>query len=92
MKQVQLFSLTPEENNQPIFDYIDKKFDELKKSLQPKEGIVFLTRKDVSERLQYTLSTVHNLTKQGILTKYQQGGNVRYKQSEVEEAFIKINN
>ena len=91
MKQVQLLGLTPEENNQPIFDYIDKKFDELQKSFQPKERTAYLTRQEVAEMFQIDLSTVHNMTKRGVFKKYQMGATVRYKLSEVEGAFIKLN-
>ena len=41
MKQVQLLGLTPEENNKPIFNYIDKKFDELKEFYEPKKPTTF---------------------------------------------------
>ena len=63
MKQVQLLGLTPEENNQPIFDYIDKQIDELKKFYQPKEPTKYITRQEVAKMLSVDLSTVHNMTK-----------------------------
>ena len=91
MKQVQLLGMTQEENNLPIFNYIDKKFDELKKSFQPKEPTEFLTRQEVSSLLKIDLSSVHNWTKKKILQSYQIGGRVYYKRSEVENAIIKLN-
>lgn len=90
MKQVQLLGMTQEENNQPIFNYIDKKFDELKKFYQPKEPTKYLTRHEVAEMLSVDLSTVHNMTKKGILQKYQISGRVLYQRSEVENAIVKL--
>ena len=70
MKQVQLLGMTQEENNLPIFNYIDKKFDELKKFYQPKEPTQYLTRQEVAEMLSVDISTVHNLSIKGILQCY----------------------
>ena len=90
MKQVQLLGLTQEENNAPIFNYIDKKFDELKKFYQPKEPSKYLTRSEVAEMLSVDVSTVHNMTCKNVLTKYQISGRVLYVRSEVEDAIVKI--
>ena len=69
MKQIQLVGITPEENNEPIFNYIDKKFEELKKFYQPKEPTKYLTRHEVAEMLSVDLSTVHNMTKKRDITE-----------------------
>ena len=92
MKQVQLLGLTQEENNEPIFNFIDKKFDELKKFYQPKEPKQYLTRQEVAKLLSVDLSTVHNLSKRGILQKLQIGGRVLYLRSSVEKSIVKLNN
>lgn len=92
MKQVQLVGLTPEENNEPIFNYIDKKFDELKQFYQPKEPLSWLTRQQVAELLSVDVSTIHNMTTKGVLIKYQISGRVLYKRSEVESAITRLNN
>lgn len=92
MKQVQLVGLTPEENNEPIFNYIDKKFDELKQFYQPKEPLSWLTRQQVAELLSVDVSTIHNMTIKGVLIKYQISGRVLYKRSEVESAITRLNN
>ena len=92
MKQVQLVGLTPEENNEPIFNYIDKKFDELKQFYQPKEPISWLTRQQVAELLSVDVSTIHNMTIKGVLIKYQISGRVLYKRTEVESAITRLNN
>lgn len=92
MNQIQLIGLTPEENRKPVLDYIDKKINELKKHLQPKEPTNFVTRNYVAEEMLHCdLSTVHNLTKKGVLIKYQCGGRILYKRDEVENAIVKLN-
>tara|TARA_R110002033_G_scaffold140280_2_gene179173 strand:+ start:1541 stop:1795 length:255 start_codon:yes stop_codon:yes gene_type:complete len=83
--------MTQEENNLPIFNYIDKKFDELKKFYQPKEPTKYLTRHEVAEMLSVDLSTVHNMTKKGVLQKYQISGRVLYVRDEVQNSIIKLN-
>ena len=91
MKLIQLVGITPEENRKPILDYIDKKINELKESFTPKEPTQFITRNYVAEEMLHCdLSTVHNLTKKGVLTKYQIGGRVLYKREEVENAIVKL--
>jgi hypothetical protein len=90
MTQIQLVGITTEEHNLPIFNYIDKKFEELKKHFQPKELTKYLTRKEVAEMLSVDISSVHNMSKRGVLQKYQISGKVLYKRSEVEAAIIKL--
>ncbi len=90
MQQIQLVGLTPEENRKPVFEYIDKKFEDLKQHLQPKEPTKYLTRHEVAEMLSVDLSTVHNLSVKGTLQKYQIGGRVLYKRQEVEDAIVKL--
>jgi excisionase family DNA binding protein len=90
MKILQFIGLTPEENNTPIFEYLDKKFEDLKKNLQPKEPNQYLTRNEVAELLSVDLSTVHNLSKKGTLQKFQIGGRVLYKRKQVEASIIKL--
>ena len=90
MKQVQLVSISLEELNLSIFNYIDKKIDEIKKLYQPKEPTKYLTRKEVAEMLSVDISSVHNMSKKGVLQKYQISGRVLYIRSEVEAAIIKL--
>ncbi len=90
MKTIQLVGLTPEENNKPVLDYIDKKFEDLKKHLQPKEPTQYLTRNEVAEMLKVDISTVHNLSVKGILQKFQIGGRVLYKRKQIEEAIVEL--
>lgn len=90
MNQIHLVGITTEEHNSPIFNYIDKKIDELKKLYQPKEPTKYLTRQGVAEMLSMDISSVHNMSKKGILQKYQISGRVLYIRSEVEKAIIKL--
>lgn len=91
MNNVPSVAETTEQKNQLFFQYFDKKFDELKKNFQLKEPTKYVTRNYVAnEILHCDLSTIHNLTKRGILQKYQIGGRVLYKLSEVENSIIKI--
>lgn len=90
MRQIQLVGITPEENNKPVFEYIDKKFNDLKKHLQPKEPTSYLTRQETAELLKVDLSTIHNWTKQNKLVAYSIGARVYYKRKEVENAIVKL--
>ena len=78
-------------NLQKDLDKIKSKLEELEKKFQPKEPTKYVTRNFVAdEMLHCDLSTVHNLTVKGILTKYQIGGRVLYIHEEVENAIIQI--
>lgn len=88
----QLHNLEPKEILNPIED-LKKEIKDLKLHFQPKIPTQFVTRQHVAdEMLHCDLSTVHNLTKKGVLTKYGIGGRVLYKRAEVEEAIIQLNN
>ena len=100
-KQIQFVAISPEESNQPIFDYLDKKFKEIKKSYlesyqeiresyQPKEPTKYLTKQEVSKLLCINLASVNNWTKKKILQSYRIGGRVLYKLSEIEESIVKL--
>jgi len=90
MKKVQLITITPEDLNQPIFDYIDKKFDELKLHLQPQQQTKYLTRLEVCELLNVSLVTLHTWNKNGKLKAYGIGGRVLYLQEDIDNAIIKL--
>ena len=90
MKQIQLVGITPEENNKPIFEYIDRKFDDLKKFYEPKTPTEFLTRQETAELLKVDVSSIHNYTKRKILQSYALQGRVYYKRSEIESAIVKL--
>ena len=90
MKKNKLLTKIIEEFNQPIFDHIDKKFEELQKFYQPITPTEYITKKEVSEILSIKATSVHNWTKKKILQSYRIGGRVLYKRSEVEKAILKL--
>ena len=91
MAQIQFFNVTPEQLQNAIIEGVNSQLKDFKKHLQPKEPTKFVTRNYVAkEMLHCNLSTVHNLTKKGVLVKYQIGGKVLYRRDEVENAIIKL--
>jgi hypothetical protein len=91
MQQIQFISITPEQLQDKIINGVKSQLEDLKKFYQPKEPTQFVTRNYVADEILHCdLSTVHNLTKKGVLIKYQCGGRVLYKRKEVENAIIKL--
>lgn len=93
MQQIQFIQITPQQLQNAIIEGVKNQLEDINKYLQPKSPTQFVTRQYVAdEMLHCDLSTIHNLTKKGVLTKYGIGGRVLYKRAEVEEAIIQINN
>lgn len=91
MKSIQLIQITPEQLQNSILEGVKSQLQELQKNFQPKEPPKYITRQYVAdEMLHCDISTVHNLTVKGILTKYQIGGRVLFIRQEVEDAIIKL--
>ena len=79
------------EKLQSDINLIKSELADLKKNFEPKEPTQFVTRQYVAdEMLHCDLSTVHNLTVKGVLTKYAIGGRVLYKRAEVENAIVQL--
>ena len=92
MQQIEIVNLTRAEVSELVTNIVSDQIDRLKESFQPKNLPDFVTRDYVAnEILHCDLSTVHNLTTRGILTKYGIGGRVYYKLDEVLEAIQIIN-
>jgi excisionase family DNA binding protein len=91
MKQLHFISITPEEQEDRIYNRLKSEFDTLKKNFKPKEPTEFLTRNEVRDLLKVDLSTVHNWTKRGKLKAYGIGNRVYYRRDEVEEAMKPLN-
>jgi DNA-binding transcriptional MerR regulator len=53
------------------------------KQLEQQEPEALLTRQDAADMLQITLQTLHNWTKEGVLTPRYLGRRVYYKKSEI---------
>ncbi len=76
---------------QTDLDFIKSELKDLKKNFQPKEPTKYVTRSYLAnEVLHCNISTIHNLTVRGILTKYGIGGKVLYRLDEVESALVKL--
>jgi len=87
----QLHNVEPQQFLNPLLE-LKKQIEDLKIHLQPKKPTEYITRQYVAnEMLHCNLSTVHNLTKKGVLVKYGIGGRILYKRKEVENAIIKLN-
>lgn len=85
MKQVQLIGLTQEENNKPIFEYFDKKIDDLEKRLVSKTKVSkYMTTTEVIQFLRISRPTLHNWRKCGKLKSYNVVGKVLFDRVEVE--------
>jgi transposase len=89
-RSIQFLGITPEEQNKPLFKYIDKKFDEFKELYKPKKVNTYLTRSDVAKMLKIDLSSVYNWTRKGTLKSYQISGRVYYKLAEIESAIVEL--
>lgn len=87
---IQLVGLTPEENNKPIFDYIDKKFEDFKIHFQPKEDDYLMSRQEVADFFKIDLSTLYLWTKKGKLKSVGVSGRVYYRRSEVEKSLVEL--
>lgn len=88
---IQLIQLTPDELENKIVAGVKAEIEILKKEFQPREPSEYLTRNQVRDLLQVNISTVHNLTKRGVLKSYGIGARVYYKRHEVEQAIKPIN-
>lgn len=92
MKQIQILQITPEELQTAIIEGVKTELEGLKKYFQPKDPPKYITRQFIADEIIHCdISTVHNLTVKGILTKYQIGGRVLYIRDEVEAAIVKLN-
>jgi len=84
-------NLTREQFNADISAIVRKELSTFKEEdPQPSDAEVYLCRKDVARILQVDPSTVTNWRNAGILTSYQIGGRVYYKQSEILKCLKEI--
>lgn len=92
METIQFIQVDPEQFRESILKPIKVQLADLIKSLQTqlfKEE--YLSREEVSNMLKVDLSTIHNWSKKGKLTKHCIGNRVYYKRSEIENQIIQIN-
>jgi Helix-turn-helix domain len=91
MESIQLLQITPQQLQQLIVDGIKNELNKLKEHFQPKAPEELLTREETAQKLKINLSTLHNWTKSRTLTSYGIGGRVYYRNSEIEQAMVKLN-
>jgi excisionase family DNA binding protein len=86
-KQIHLIQMSIEE----FEEIIDKKLTDSWQKIQflsPSNSVDdFLTRNETAQMLRVTLPTLYDWTKRGYLQSYRMGSRIRYKRSEVNEAF-----
>ena len=86
-KQIHLIQMSIEE----FEEIIDKKLADSWQRIQflppPTPDCDYLTRKETAQILRVTLPTLYDWTKRGYLQSYRMGSRIRYKRSEVNEAF-----
>ena len=85
-----LFSVCPDDFKKDIVETLRNDIILILQKHQTKESDEYLTRKEVAELLKCDLSTIHNWTKKGKLTKYGIGDRTYYKKSDIEKAIVKI--
>jgi len=59
--------------------------------LQEKLNEAYLTRQQTANYLQISLPTLHQYTKDGLITSYRIGNKIRYKLTEIEETMKERN-
>ena len=87
MKQINITQIDPDK----FFERFQIRLEELLQKVSKKESKELLTRQETSEYLSINLSTLWSYTRKGKLNAYSIGNRVYYKQSEIDEALIKIN-
>ena len=69
---------------------MQEELENIKKNYQPKEPVELMTRQEVADYFKISFPTLHQWTKNGILSGYRTGNRVYYIRSEVENRLIRI--
>lgn len=83
-----LQGISQEELFQKIEEIVSRKLDEKIKTEKPK-SFSWLSRKEVAILLKVNVVTVHNWTRDGLLSSYRIKSRIYYKSNEVESAVVK---
>jgi len=70
---------------------IGKKSSAINVELHEKKDESYLTRQQAADFLQMSLPTLHQYTKDGLITSFRIGHKIRYKQSDIENAMKERN-
>jgi excisionase family DNA binding protein len=86
-KSICLLPISIEELEDTIRKVITDSLRDNQMSIPSKSDGGFLTRNETAQLLKITLPTLYEWTKRGYLQSYRMGSRIRYKRSEVNEAF-----
>ncbi|MDL5511726.1 helix-turn-helix domain-containing protein [Arenibacter sp. M-2] len=70
---------------------VEEELENIKMNFQPKTPVELMTRQEVTNYLKISFPTLHQWTKNGILSGYRTGNRVYYKRSEIESRLVRIN-
>ncbi|NCC74247.1 MAG: DNA-binding protein [Sphingobacteriia bacterium] len=59
---------------------------------QPEKPAFYITRAEAAARLRITLSTLDKYSRLGVIQSYKVGGRIRFKSSELDQAFEAVKN
>ncbi|MES2388782.1 MAG: helix-turn-helix domain-containing protein [Bacteroidota bacterium] len=76
---------------QSMFDRLEAKIQGIADGKQPKTAEQYLTRMEVADLFKISLPTVHAWANKGLIQPYKVANKTRFKLSEVEQAFTKMN-
>ncbi len=92
VKVTEVHGTTPEQLTEKILSDFKIELEKLSQNFKPIEPPEYLTREEVATILKISMSTISEWNKNGILNPYRLGNLIRYKQSEIDQALININN
>jgi excisionase family DNA binding protein len=90
-QSILLNQLTPEDLQGLIREGIKSCLKDLSSYLQSKKSDELLTREEAAKKLKISISTLNNWVAKGLLQTYGIGGRVYLKNSEIEQAMVKLN-
>lgn len=91
MQNLILHTIPLNELTNLIQEAIKAELTQIRPTNKDKEQRLY-TRKEVADLLSISLPTLHTYTKEGIITAYRLGSQVRYKHIDVEKALKEIDN
>ena len=86
-KFMHVSEVDPEEYKNEILAGVEK----LLKDFSNKVPEIWMSRKEVGELLGVSLVTVHNWSKEGVLTAYKIGIRVRFRKSDIDQTLLSSN-
>lgn len=91
MKKIQFFSLTIDQLEKVIANVVQQERAAMLQELQQQQpSEVYIPRKQVAAMLDVGLSTLHAWHHRGILSPVGIGGRRYYRQSDIDEAMIRL--